>query len=1192
MFPQTEEGFCTQRPLRCTDTHYRKIAVMLILLCSAAPIYAGVTVSTSALTISWPGTDTPIIETYTDPTVLADVNYRVLENFGDGRGVCQTFTVPAGQGCTLSKIAIVGKGSSQSATYSIHLYDITGSSGLPSHYIPATDGPDPNTDSFENCTFTTPPGGSAEFIIFTFTGSDMAVLKANHMYAVEIWGPTNVPYPGYWYWNRGISSVSTYSGGDGYECPKTSGGTDTNLPSNTAALRYQLSNGSRDCGLAVYGTLFNGKAYGPEPWDGQEDISMTPLLSWVAGEWADDTNGHDVYLGTDYNDVNDANTSTAGIYLGNTTDSNYQITTMLDGDTVYYWRVDEVNDTNGNSPWKGDVWSFTTTNTKATDPSPADGASAVSIVPLLSWTAGWAAADTNGHDVYFGTDFNDVNDANTSTTGIYIGRQTDDSYQVATALNAETQYHWRIDEINDTNIWKGDVWHFTTAQAGAVCSAVVEYNYVYQQLEGFGAAGVYDPPQLTSNSQSETLYDLMFRDLGLDILRIRNTYSTDSGGYGGDNGSNMTATKTMVAAAKLRNPALKTELVPWSPQASLKSNGSINGGTLAKSAGAYVYSDYGTWWADSLDAFAANPDGLIPDYISIQNEPDWEPTYDGCKFLATESSSYAGYDRAFEAAYNAIYARQGSNMPKMLAPETIGFGSSQAYITALNNRGQLDNIYGFSFHLYGDGEYTNPDGMIAGMENYAGNYGDTYNKPLIMTEYVQLSTTPNFDMALLMAWHIHNTLLHEGATSFYWWTLFRYSGSSTGGLINFSSSSYTIRDLYWFLKAYAYFTDPNWYVLDCTTNPSDNLRMSAFKNPDNNQLTVVILNKSAVSESLTLTLYDFSPDGNVSEVYRSSSVEHWSYLGEFNPSGALTLPAQSITTIHLTGLNIPTPRIGHVTKCKIKAGKIQGQDHFTASGTFLSFPLVLDDINQFDVNIISADGNVIYAESNTFDVCDVVRGKFKYTHKIPRGGEGAITSLKFDFNKQTFSIKAKNIALTGLACPFQLNITLGGYLLTSDVSEAVVNGSKKLIPTRLMRQYKDTLVVTKAKARHSSTKPFSDSLSIKGDIAVVEINDLNMNEPNLAVEDVNIIWGDQTFALLAGDLVAYKTGHRYKCSKVPSDANDGLITAKIDLDKSTFSISVKYADSLYVGPDDVNVDINFTDFNETADVNLVTGRSY
>jgi hypothetical protein len=83
-----------------------------------------------------------------------------------------------------------------------------------------------------------------------------------------------------------------------------------------------------------------------------------------------------------------------------------------------------------------------------------------------------------------------------------------------------------------------------------------------------------------------------------------------------------------------------------------------------------------------------------------------------------------------------------------------------------------------------------------------------------------------------------------------------------------SSSSYTIQDLYWFFKHYAYFTDPNWYRVDATPSPSSDLRMTAFKSPDSNQLTIVILNKSANAADLTLTLNGFLPCS--SEIYRSS----------------------------------------------------------------------------------------------------------------------------------------------------------------------------------------------------------------------------------------------------------------------------------------------------------------------------------
>jgi hypothetical protein len=35
---------------------------------------------------------------------------------------------------------------------------------------------------------------------------------------------------------------------------------------------------------------------------------------------------------------------------------------MLEWDSTYYWRIDEANNTNTDSPWTGNVWSFTTAN--------------------------------------------------------------------------------------------------------------------------------------------------------------------------------------------------------------------------------------------------------------------------------------------------------------------------------------------------------------------------------------------------------------------------------------------------------------------------------------------------------------------------------------------------------------------------------------------------------------------------------------------------------------------------------------------------------------------------------------------------------------------------------------------------------------------------------------------------------------
>ena len=113
------------------------------------------------------------------------------------------------------------------------------------------------------------------------------------------------------------------------------------------------------CAEAIYQLYAEDypKAVCPSPANGATGVDPNVVLSWSAGLWASDVNGHDVYLGTDYNDVNDANTFSAE-YMGNF-DVNSFDPCGLEYLTAYYWRIDEVNESDPNL-WKGNVWSFRT----------------------------------------------------------------------------------------------------------------------------------------------------------------------------------------------------------------------------------------------------------------------------------------------------------------------------------------------------------------------------------------------------------------------------------------------------------------------------------------------------------------------------------------------------------------------------------------------------------------------------------------------------------------------------------------------------------------------------------------------------------------------------------------------------------------------------------------------------------------
>ena len=95
----------------------------------------------------------------------------------------------------------------------------------------------------------------------------------------------------------------------------------------------------------------------------------------------------------------------------------------------------------------------------AYDPEPFDGARNEPTASVtLSWKPGNMVADTNGHEIYFGTSFDDVNDGNSA---VYIGAQDGNSYTV-TSLTTLTTYYWVVDEVNGANTWYGKVWSFKT----------------------------------------------------------------------------------------------------------------------------------------------------------------------------------------------------------------------------------------------------------------------------------------------------------------------------------------------------------------------------------------------------------------------------------------------------------------------------------------------------------------------------------------------------------------------------------------------------------------------------------------------------------------------------------------------------------------------------------------------------------
>jgi hypothetical protein len=166
------------------------------------------------------------------------------------------------------------------------------------------------------------------------------------------------------------------------------------------------------------------------PADGATGVSVTPALSWNASSGAA---SYTVQVST----VSDF-TSTV-INQSGITQTTYNAS-GLSNNTQYFWRVNASN-TGGTSAFSSSR-SFTTIVSVPTAPalvSPADAATGVSVTPTLSWNS---VSGALSYSVQVSTA------ANFSTL---VVDQTDlpDTNFVASGLQTNTQYYWRVNAANN-----------------------------------------------------------------------------------------------------------------------------------------------------------------------------------------------------------------------------------------------------------------------------------------------------------------------------------------------------------------------------------------------------------------------------------------------------------------------------------------------------------------------------------------------------------------------------------------------------------------------------------------------------------------------------------------------------------------------------------------------------------------------
>ncbi len=320
-----------------------------------------------------------------------------------------------------------------------------------------------------------------------------------------------------------------------------------------------------------------------------------------------------------------------------------------------------------------------------------------------------------------------------------------------------------------------------------------------QVIQGFGCATVFNPPNTSALTAEEfdRLFGTASGQVGLNLLRIR-IASDDA----------WRATELNYAKLAIQRGA-KIFASPWSPPARMKTNGNIIGGKLiADSAAAYA-----KYLNDFALYMAAN--GVPLEAVSVQNEPDWEPSYEGCKWTAEEMRDFLkNHGAAITAA-------------KLMAPELVN--NNQTYVnTILNDAGAAANLDILGTHLYGGGMVENATAK-------------TLDKEVWMTEHLDTLTT--YSSNINTAIEIHECFTTANFNAYIWWYGKRFYGPIG------QDGQVTKRG--YIMSHFARFIKPGAIRLGTGANTRTDVLISAYRNGTKKVLVAINWGSNDVKQKIT-----------------------------------------------------------------------------------------------------------------------------------------------------------------------------------------------------------------------------------------------------------------------------------------------------------------------------------------------------
>ncbi len=436
----------------------------------------------------------------------------------------------------------------------------------------------------------------------------------------------------------------------------------------------------------------------------------------------------------------------------------------------------------------------------------------------------------------------------------------------------------------------------------------------YQTIEGFGAGFTYYSHYTYYAQYKDEVYDLLFKDAHLNILRFKNKYK-----YEEDKEFITKVEKEYYDKAKERLAEVGVEpkvlMSSWSPAQYLKDSESVYGiGTLAKDEnGEFVYDEYGEYWAELVKAY--NDGGVPIDYVSIQNECDYVAAYESCTFDFVEKDDAASYPKAHIATYDAL--QKLDNPPKMVAPETMTCEADRLSLfieEILNERPEsLDAI---GHHLYVGGDENSPMTFNKHFRSLAMDYPDISKW---QTEYYRGDFMQTVQI-------IQNALMYENLNAYIYWGGVWYApvGKDYTNLIGIDSGNteeewdhehgYVIGEKYYSMRHFSEYILPDYIrvgtlIDNDKENPltTDELSCSAFVSPDDqSRMVLVSVNDTDEAKKLQFQFEDYDIENSKVILTNfedgENTEEFYVESGSLDELQCYELPAHSVITVVLDGV--------------------------------------------------------------------------------------------------------------------------------------------------------------------------------------------------------------------------------------------------------------------------------------------------